>query len=405
MALLQSDGSSIPERLFGYRLFGLSVRSPLPLPELVPTDLPAAADVTIRMERLPPIEGEKARGLAVVNEGAVLTIPGAARYLVRGGSEIVVDADPQGSLRHLRLYLLGSAFGALLHQRGLLPLHGNSIEIAGRAVAFLGHSGAGKSTMAAWFHDRGFEVLADDVCVVTFDGPRPLAHPGIPRLRMWRDALEASGRSAEGYELSFDDAEKYNVPTRIREEPGPVDLGAIYLLKRAGPDAEEGSIERLRGVEALDALVANTYRGAYLPMLGGTQRHLASCLAGIRRSPALGQGTDGWAVRGNRAARESSPRGGVTAGFPRSSRLNPAAWTASLRLDFDQPFGLKIRQQPPYLVPAKLRIDLIFALQRRADFLKRHWRVEHPPYPGADRVQAVALAFLDIERHDLLVDF
>jgi hypothetical protein len=43
----------------------------------------------------------------------------------------------------------------------------------------------------------------------------------------------------------------------------------------------------LRGVEALDALVANTYRGGYVPMLGGTQRHLASCLALVRSVPVF----------------------------------------------------------------------------------------------------------------------
>ena len=78
----------------------------------------------------------------------------------------------------------------ILHQRSLLPLHANAMVVEGRAIGFMGHPGAGKSTLAAWFHDRGFDVLADDVCVVT-PGPdgRPLAHPGIPRLRLWREAL------------------------------------------------------------------------------------------------------------------------------------------------------------------------------------------------------------------------
>jgi len=287
VAQLQSTGDAQPDRSFVYELFGLRVRSAIALPELVPADGDGPSDVAIRIDKLRPFEGELVDNFVIVAEGAVLNVPGAGRYLIRDGREIIVDADPEGSLRHLRLYLLGSAFGALLHQRNLLPLHGNSIEIGGRAVAFLGHSGAGKSTMAAWFHDRGFEILADDVCVVTFDGEVPMAQPGIPRLRMWRDALEASGRSAEGYDLSFDDAEKYNVPTRIRKGTGPIELGAIYLLKRAEEDAESGRIERLRGVEALDALVANTYRGAYVPMMGGTQRHLASCLALVRTVPVF----------------------------------------------------------------------------------------------------------------------
>ena len=44
---------------------------------------------------------------------------------------------PGASSRNVRVFLLGSAFGALLHQRGLLPLHANAVEVDGRAVATL----------------------------------------------------------------------------------------------------------------------------------------------------------------------------------------------------------------------------------------------------------------------------
>ncbi len=278
-------GAASPSESFSYELFGLRVRSQIELPELFPVVFVDDPDVQIGIADLPPIEGEIVDSFAVTAMGAVLNVPEAGRYLIRDGSEILVEPLSGGSERHLRLYLLGSAFGAILHQRGLLPLHANSIEIAGRAVAFLGHSGAGKSTMAAWFHDRGFEILADDVCVVTFDEARPVAQPGIPRLRMWRDALEASGRSVEAYQLAFDDADKYNVPTRAREAVRPVELGAVYLLRKAEADAPGPLIDPLGGVEALDALVANTYRGAYVRMLGGTRAHLSACLALVKSVP------------------------------------------------------------------------------------------------------------------------
>jgi hypothetical protein len=124
--------------------------------------------------------------------------------------------------------------------------------------------------MAAWFHDNGYNVLADDVCVVTRseDGV-PLAQPGIPRLRLWRDALESSGRSAEDHEHAFDDADKYNVKTRTSEAREPVPLGAIYVLDKPNSGASEPTITRLMGVKGVDAFVANTYRRAYVRVLGG----------------------------------------------------------------------------------------------------------------------------------------
>jgi hypothetical protein len=267
-------------------VFGLTVRSEIKLPELVQVADAGDADIVISLANLPPFVGEIAGNFAATDAGGVLNVPQAGRYLIRGGREILVEPDPGGSERHLRLYLLGSAFGAILHQRGLLPLHSNAMELEGRAVAFMGASGAGKSTMAAWFHDRGHHVLADDVCVVTQSGDgTPLAHPGIPRLRLWRDALEASGRNAQDHEHAFDDADKYNVRMRISDTATPLPLAAIYLLDAPHGDACEQGIIPLTGVDAIEALVANTYRGAYATLLGRTQQHLSQCLELARQVP------------------------------------------------------------------------------------------------------------------------
>lgn len=267
-----------------YRLFGLAVRSEIALPELF--EDAGEADVEVRRARI-AATGEEKPGLSARPNGALLWIPEVGRYIVRDGREILIDPLPDVSDRNLRLFLLGSGFGALLHQRGLLPLHANAIEFEGWAVAFMGHSGAGKSTIAAWFLDRGARVLADDVCVVANDdGGRPLAHPGIPRLRLWREAIEESGRTTEHYELSFDNMDKYNVPTPRPTSGGPLPLSHVYLLEKAEP-GEEGAITRLQGVPAIDALIANTYRGGYLPILGGTQRHFQACLDLVRNVPVF----------------------------------------------------------------------------------------------------------------------
>jgi hypothetical protein len=267
-----------------YRIFGLDLISDIPLPELDAAPSATTPDVVIRTGEVPRFRGtEEPPGLSVVGEGAILNIGSVGRYWIRGGREIVVAPAAGSSERNVRLYLLGSAFAAILHQRGLLPLHANAVEIDGRAVAFMGHSGAGKSTMAAWFHDRGFNILADDVCVVGLGDDKVFAHRGIPRLRLWREALEVSGRDPEAYESAFDDMDKYNVPTQSRSSSERLELSHVYLLGKS-----EGSgprMDPLRGVEAVDALVANTYRGGYLPLMGGTQRHLGQCLALARRAP------------------------------------------------------------------------------------------------------------------------
>lgn len=256
-------------------LFGLSVRSELPLPGFAAAAGEGEGSVAVRFGSVPaPGEGwAEARG-----EDFLLAIPEVGRFRVSGGREIVIDADPGASERNLRAYLLGSAFGALLHQRGLVPLHANAVEIGGKAIAFSGRSGAGKSTLAAWFADRGHRVLCDDVCAIGFgaDGA-PVAWPGIPRLRLWQDAIERSGRSAAGYERSFDDDDKYDVPTGAAPAAEALPLGACYLLAEA-EEKEAPAIERLTGMAAAEALIANTYRGAFLKLLGASERHWRDCL-------------------------------------------------------------------------------------------------------------------------------
>jgi hypothetical protein len=256
---------------FDYRLFGLSIRSDLPLPELPADRSDGKPDVSIRLGP---------------GKGSQILIDGIAEFRVANGMEIWVDPAPEVSPRNVRLYLLGSAMGLLLHQRGLLPLHANAIGIDGRAIAFMGASGSGKSTLAAWFHDRGFTVVADDVCVISFgEDDRPHVCPGLPRLRLWKEALEASGRDSAHFDRSYagdDSWDKFDVPLDAPESPrDTVPLAAIYLLDR-GVDCK---VERLSGLEAAEALFANTYRGAFVTKAGEPKVHWEACVRLVQSTP------------------------------------------------------------------------------------------------------------------------
>lgn len=268
-----------------YNLFGLALRSEIELPELRPAAAGQEPDVVIRRGSI-DAEGEERAGFNLTAWGAILNVPGVGRFAIREGREIIVEGAPAASPQNQRLYLLGSAMGALLHQRGLLPLHANSVVLKGRAIAFCGHSGAGKSTIAAWFHDRGDAILADDVVALRgASGEEVVAYPGVPRLRLWRDALEKGGRDAADYGRSFDSLDKWDVPTRQPRTASPVPLAKIYVLARAAADSEGPVIRRLAGIDAVNALVANTYRGRYVRLAGLSQDHLATCLAIARAVP------------------------------------------------------------------------------------------------------------------------
>ena len=267
-----------------YRLFGLGFQSEIALPELREV-APETPDVTIVRAPVDEPEGELVIGLAPAPEGAILRVRDIGRLRVRGGNRIEVDLNPGQSERNMRLFLLGSAMGALLHQRRMLPLHANAIDVGGRAIAFAGHSKAGKSTLAAAFHDRGHALLSDDICVAT---PRPgggfEAQPGIPRVRLWRDAVERSGRDAEALDPAFDGMDKYVIPLAEGHAAEPLPLAAIYILVKAGPRAPI-QLSPLTGLAATQALIANSYRGAYVPLIGDSRAHFELCVELPRQVP------------------------------------------------------------------------------------------------------------------------
>lgn len=265
-----------------YCMYGLRISSEIELPELIAESAWEMPDVRIRQECL-PVPGGKSGELFAEGAAAGFFIEGVAQYRVNAGREILVDPRPEAPIRNVRLFLLGSAFGLLLHQRGYLPLHASTIEIAGRGYAFLGPSGSGKSTLATAFHDKGYRVVADDVCVIGFDDDGvAFAHGGIPRLRLWADALAASGRSAGDYQLSYAGDEqfrKFDVPTK--EVARSVPLGAIVELA----SGDQMNCHALGGLEAVEAIFANTYRGGFVASAGEPAAHWRACMQLVAAVP------------------------------------------------------------------------------------------------------------------------
>jgi HPr Serine kinase C-terminal domain len=108
----------------------------------------------------------------------------------RGDSVWVSRADDIAFAEVAEL-LLGPVFSCVLAQRGFTCLHAATVSIAGRVVAIVGSSGAGKSTTALALVQRGGTLIADDVAVFD-DAPGPSAvRSGAPRLRMCPDSAES----------------------------------------------------------------------------------------------------------------------------------------------------------------------------------------------------------------------
>ncbi len=274
--------------LLHYRVCGLACASEIELPSDALGESPAAPEVTVRYGVVPEeLEAPTHRDpeFQVAGDTMLLRLARIGRFLVRAGREIVVDPAPEVSSAQLRLSLAGPGFGALLHQRGVLPLHASAVQVGDGCVGFLGESGAGKSTLGAALHRRGYPLVADDVLPVAAPrGGDATVHPGFPRLKLRADSLALLDVAEETLTASAGSAGgKYELPA-LAHAAAPLPLRRLYLLSEAAAgDAE--AIGAVEGPERLRALLDNTYLFGLLRGLDRTPRHFLACVELLRTVP------------------------------------------------------------------------------------------------------------------------
>jgi hypothetical protein len=259
-----------------FSCYGLTIESlHLQMPELSSVDDSRNVDVAIRFGKVErgdlPIDVPKAFRSIDPNT-AILYYAEAGTYLVRDGREIVIDPLPEAEEGAIRAYLLGPIMSMVAHQRGLLVLHASAVIVGEAAVAFMGMSGMGKSTIAAAFAARGHAVLSDDVIAISVDpSGRASVSPGSRQLKLSDESAVQLGseKSAHSVEIAS------NFPKRGWRVAGPaidepIQLKRIYELQDA-PSEEE--IINLSPPDAFAPLLRNSYLLGVLEATGTQKMH------------------------------------------------------------------------------------------------------------------------------------
>jgi hypothetical protein len=193
-----------------------------------------------------------------------------ARYLVVKGQQIIIDRVPDCHEDVLNTFLMGSALGALMHQRRLLVMHASSIQTAHGAVLFVGPSGHGKSTLLAALVDRGYAMRADDVTAIEMESQSvPVAFASFPRMRLGADSAARIGYRVDSLpRVRYTD--KYVVPVEnFCAEALPVH--AVYAL--GVHDAPDIQLEQVDAFQRFAIVGNNTYRYGFLDSLGLRRVH------------------------------------------------------------------------------------------------------------------------------------
>jgi len=238
------------------RAFGLTLDSAFEIPELPGSNGSGAPDVVISrrsIDRPDAVEDDRIVHRRSAEE--LLLCYNAAMISIRKGREIAVDPDlrvPNEVLRHL---LIGPVFNHLLHQRGYFVLHASTVEVDGSAVAFVGESGAGKTTTAMAFLRAGHRVLSDDVAAIEPDGDRPHVRSGYPSIKLDPAIVERFDVPVERPQRTSPTRERHFYRLRHEQPDSPVPLERIYLLE----DARIHGVVPVESPERVLELVRNTY--------------------------------------------------------------------------------------------------------------------------------------------------
>lgn len=146
----------------------------------------------------------------------------------------------------------------LLNFQGELVFHASGIATKAGALAFLGQSGRGKSTLAAYFANAGYPFLTDDGLLLKRVGTTYTVNPNRPYLRLWSDSDSAVfEREPAADEGEQDGKALIDAGPSLPFQDQPLPLAALYLL---GPGAAESVvISRLNPALALSELIKHSF--------------------------------------------------------------------------------------------------------------------------------------------------
>lgn len=284
----------VSDRTQHYSAYGLRIDSQIELPGLNkhPSDADSKPDVTIRIQTIHAGEVDRLLGgspvyhaigcdVRVSEQAMLFDYTAGPSILVSAGNEVILDFGADVPETDVAPYLTGYVLAVLLLQRGYLVLHASVVTVGGKALAFLGAKGDGKSTLAAGLNVRGHSLISDDHLPVVFRDGEVLTLPGYPQIRLFADSVEAVGATTASLSPVNRLTEKYMFPSESGFSVDEVPLAAVYVLAVD----DELAIERLAPSKGFIEAVRHTHVNYYLKDANVREEHFARCNQLVRSVP------------------------------------------------------------------------------------------------------------------------
>jgi hypothetical protein len=258
----------------GYSIAGLVIAANWPLPELPEAD-DSSADwvVEVAPDRrggrfgtlVHRADDPEGRSWCIIRRGGedryLIRFPQLADFVVQiPARRIVCHPDRSTDERVVRHLLLDQVIPRILAIDDGMVLHASAITVLGRAVAFVGPTGAGKSTVAASFAANGARLLADDFVPLRENAGGFVAVPSYPGLRLWPDSAKLFARREDSVVAVAPGSEKLRLVIQTPERATqPYPLAAIVALDDASEKAEI-DVRQLRSRSGFMAVYPQTFR-------------------------------------------------------------------------------------------------------------------------------------------------
>lgn len=248
---------------YKYKAFGFIIESPYPILQVEEAAGDAVPDIFVKESALPDVAALDERYYMTSEESVSYNSPVLGAMKISGGNLIEVQCKEGSTDEEFGLLVMGTCMGAIMHQRGLLPIHGSCVTDGKRSVLISGDSGAGKSTLASEFLAHGWKLVTDDVSLIKNISETPVVQSSYPSQKLCPDSMVSYKTEEREYKFLFniDETQKYAVSVQNTFHEGTAPLSLFVYLRITD---DETRVEKASGFDCVHYLQRNTYCKEYL---------------------------------------------------------------------------------------------------------------------------------------------